>query len=62
MDDFKDENKEEEDDEKHNNLEDKEITIKKNNEHPLGEHPSRTLFVRNISSNLTDDDLKKYIW
>eukprot|EP01080_Neovahlkampfia_damariscottae_P006922 gene6922-11085_t len=28
-------------------------------EHPLGEHPSRTLFVRNISSNLDDDELKQ---
>lgn len=27
-------------------------------EHPLGEHPSRTLFVRNISSSLEDDYLK----
>ncbi|KAF8107824.1 hypothetical protein N665_0116s0031 [Sinapis alba] len=27
-------------------------------EHPYGEHPSRTLFVRNINSNLEDSDLK----
>eukprot|EP00817_Percolomonadidae_sp_ATCC50343_P005557 CAMPEP_0117425370 /NCGR_PEP_ID=MMETSP0758-20121206/5636_1 /TAXON_ID=63605 /ORGANISM="Percolomonas cosmopolitus, Strain AE-1 (ATCC 50343)" /LENGTH=620 /DNA_ID=CAMNT_0005209775 /DNA_START=295 /DNA_END=2154 /DNA_ORIENTATION=- len=27
-------------------------------EHPLGEHPSRTLFVRNISSSVEDDELK----
>jgi hypothetical protein len=26
-------------------------------EHPLGEHPSRTLFVRNINSNVEDDEL-----
>jgi RNA recognition motif-containing protein len=28
-------------------------------EHPLGEHPSRTLFVRNISSVVEDDELKQ---
>jgi len=28
-------------------------------EHPLGEHPSRTLFVRNISSNAEDEELKQ---
>lgn len=28
-------------------------------EHPLGEHPSRTLFVRNISCNVEDDELKQ---
>jgi len=28
-------------------------------EHPLGEHPSRTLFVRNINSNVEDEELKK---
>ncbi|XP_050231301.1 protein MEI2-like 5 isoform X2 [Mercurialis annua] len=27
-------------------------------EHPLGEHPSRTLFVRNINSNVEDIELK----
>jgi hypothetical protein len=27
-------------------------------EHPLGEHPSRTLFVRNINSNVEDEELK----
>ncbi|KAL1560404.1 protein MEI2-like 2 isoform X1 [Salvia divinorum] len=27
-------------------------------EHPLGEHPSRTLFVRNINSNVEDADLR----
>ncbi|KAM0936007.1 putative RNA recognition motif domain, mei2-like RNA recognition, RNA-binding domain superfamily [Dioscorea sansibarensis] len=27
-------------------------------EHPHGEHPSRTLFVRNISSNVEDSELK----
>lgn len=27
-------------------------------EHPYGEHPSRTLFVRNISSNIEDSELK----
>lgn len=26
-------------------------------EHPLGEHPSRTLFVRNIDSNVEDEEL-----
>lgn len=26
-------------------------------EHPYGEHPSRTLFVRNINSNVEDDEL-----
>jgi len=26
-------------------------------EHPLGEHPSRTLFVRNINSNVEDEEL-----
>ncbi|EYU28167.1 hypothetical protein ABFS82_13G088800 [Erythranthe guttata] len=29
-----------------------------NGEHPLGEHPSRTLFVRNINSNVEDAELK----
>jgi hypothetical protein len=29
-----------------------------NGEHPYGEHPSRTLFVRNISSNVEDSELK----
>jgi len=28
-------------------------------EHPLGEHPSRTLFVRNISSHVDDVELKE---
>jgi RNA recognition motif-containing protein len=28
-------------------------------EHPLGEHPSRTLFVRNISSHVEDSELKE---
>ncbi|XWS47748.1 hypothetical protein CRYUN_Cryun13aG0011500 [Craigia yunnanensis] len=28
-------------------------------EHPYGEHPSRTLFVRNISSNVEDSELKE---
>lgn len=28
-------------------------------EHPMGEHPSRTLFVRNISSNVEDEELKQ---
>jgi len=28
-------------------------------EHPLGEHPSRTLFVRNISSTVEDEELKQ---
>ncbi|KAL2494623.1 Protein MEI2-like 5 [Forsythia ovata] len=27
-------------------------------EHPLGEHPSRTLFVRNINSNVEDSELR----
>ncbi|CAI9782123.1 unnamed protein product [Fraxinus pennsylvanica] len=27
-------------------------------EHPLGEHPSRTLFVRNINSNIEDSELR----
>ncbi|GER24566.1 MEI2-like protein 5 [Striga asiatica] len=27
-------------------------------EHPLGEHPSRTLFVRNINSNVEDEEIK----
>lgn len=27
-------------------------------EHPLGEHPSRTLFVRNINSNVEDSELE----
>ncbi|KAI3975954.1 hypothetical protein MKX01_016637 [Papaver californicum] len=27
-------------------------------EHPFGEHPSRTLFVRNINSNIEDSELK----
>lgn len=27
-------------------------------EHPYGEHPSRTLFVRNINSNVEDSELK----
>eukprot|EP00004_Rigifila_ramosa_P024663 TRINITY_DN721_c0_g1_i1.p1 TRINITY_DN721_c0_g1~~TRINITY_DN721_c0_g1_i1.p1 ORF type:complete len:752 (+),score=107.44 TRINITY_DN721_c0_g1_i1:330-2258(+) len=27
-------------------------------EHPLGEHPSRTLFVRNINSNVDDEELR----
>lgn len=27
-------------------------------EHPYGEHPSRTLFVRNINSNVEDEELK----
>ncbi|XP_019417299.1 PREDICTED: protein MEI2-like 5 isoform X2 [Lupinus angustifolius] len=27
-------------------------------EHPLGEHPSRTLFIRNINSNVEDSELK----
>ncbi|KAJ4827406.1 hypothetical protein Tsubulata_006461 [Turnera subulata] len=29
-----------------------------NGEHPNGEHPSRTLFVRNINSNVEDSELK----
>jgi hypothetical protein len=29
-----------------------------NGEHPYGEHPSRTLFVRNINSNVEDSELK----
>jgi len=28
-------------------------------EHPDGEHPSRTLFVRNINANVEDEDLRK---
>lgn len=28
-------------------------------EHPYGEHPSRTLFVRNINSNVEDTELKQ---
>lgn len=28
------------------------------NEHPSGEHPSRTLFVRNINSNVEDSELR----
>lgn len=28
-------------------------------EHPLGEHPSRTLFVRNINSNVEDIELRQ---
>lgn len=38
-------------------------------EHPYGEHPSRTLFVRNINSNVEDSELrtlfevcKFYLW
>jgi hypothetical protein len=27
-------------------------------EHPYGEHPSRTLFVRNINSNVEDSELQ----
>ena len=27
-------------------------------EHPIGEHPSRTLFVRNINSNVDEADLR----
>lgn len=27
-------------------------------EHPMGEHPSRTLFVRNINSNVEDSELR----
>ena len=27
-------------------------------EHPYGEHPSRTLFVRNINSNIEDSELR----
>lgn len=29
-----------------------------NGEHPCGEHPSRTLFVRNINSNVEDSELR----
>jgi hypothetical protein len=29
-----------------------------NGEHPYGEHPSRTLFVRNINSSVEDSELK----
>jgi len=29
-------------------------------EHPYGEHPSRTLFVRNINSNVEDDELRSW--
>lgn len=29
-------------------------------EHPYGEHPSRTLFVRNINSNVEDSELKAF--
>jgi len=29
-------------------------------EHPYGEHPSRTLFVRNINSNVEDSELRTY--
>lgn len=29
-----------------------------NGEHPFGEHPSRTLFVRNINSNVEDSELR----
>ncbi|KAJ7945621.1 protein MEI2-like 1 [Quillaja saponaria] len=29
-----------------------------NGKHPFGEHPSRTLFVRNINSNVEDSELK----
>lgn len=29
-----------------------------NGEHPYGEHPSRTLFVRNINSNVEDSELR----
>lgn len=28
-------------------------------EHPYGEHPSRTLFVRNINSNVEDSELRE---
>lgn len=28
-------------------------------EHPFGEHPSRTLFVRNINSNVEETELKE---
>lgn len=28
-------------------------------EHPLGEHPSRTLFVRNINSNVEEEELRQ---
>ena len=35
-------------------------------EHPHGEHPSRTLFVRNINSNVEDSELRilfeVYLW
>lgn len=27
-------------------------------EHPFGEHPSRTLFVRNINSNIEEQELR----
>ncbi|KAJ7566285.1 hypothetical protein O6H91_02G095600 [Diphasiastrum complanatum] len=33
-------------------------TISMAGEHPYGEHPSRTLFVRNISSNVEDSELR----
>jgi RNA recognition motif-containing protein len=45
--------------EKKQSLVDKDDKNKKVAEHPLGEHPSRTLFVRNISSNLSDEELRK---
>lgn len=34
------------------------ISLGSNGEHPFGEHPSRTLFVRNINSNVEDSELK----
>jgi RNA recognition motif-containing protein len=34
-----------------------EIPLSTYGEHPLGEHPSRTLFVRNINSNVEDEEL-----
>ncbi|KAK4438951.1 protein MEI2-like 2 [Sesamum alatum] len=30
-------------------------------EHPYGEHPSRTLFVRNINSNVEDSELRGFV-
>ncbi|GJZ69990.1 MEI2-like protein 4, partial [Tanacetum coccineum] len=34
------------------------VAVAANGEHPNGEHPSRTLFVRNINSNVEDPELR----
>ncbi len=35
-----------------------ELITRNGGEHPYGEHPSRTLFVRNIHSSVDDDELR----